>query len=1067
VLLSDVSVRRPVFAAVLSLLLVAFGLVAFERLPLREYPNIDPPVVSIDTIYPGASANVVETRVTKVIEDRIAGVEGIEFVESSSEDGRSRITVEFGIGRDVNEAANDIRDRVSGVLGALPDEADPPEIQKATADDDVIMWLNLTSDRMNTLELTDYARRYLVDRFSAIDGVARIRLGGGLDYAMRIWLDRVKLAAHQLTVADVEDALRAQNVELPAGSIESRERQFGLRVDRNYRTPEDFARLVIGRGEGGHLIRLGDVARIDKGAVEDRISFRGNGVAMVGIGTIKQSQANTLEVARAVKAEAERIAAGLPQGMEFRQSYDTSVFIERAIAEVYKTLAIAIALVILVIWLFLGSGRAMLVPAVTVPVSLVSTFIVLYALGFSINLLTLLALVLAIGIVVDDAIVVLENVHRRLDAGETPLVAAFRGTRQVAFAVIATTLVLLAVFVPISFLSGTLGRIFTEFALTMAAAVAFSSFVALSLSPMLASKLLRRTEKAGPVARRMAALEARMRAGYGRILSAALRRPALVLACFAAVLLAAGMLFRALPSEYAPREDRGAFFLMIRGPEGASYSYMESYVSEIERRLMPLVEAGEVTRLLVRTPLGFAGAIESFNAGIAILVLADWKDRRSGFELMEEVRERVADLPGVRTFPIMRSGFGRGRGKPVQFVLGGGSYEELADWRDTMLAQIEARDLGVTDVDSDYEETRPQLRVAIDRDRAGDLGVSVVTVGRTLETILGSRRVTTFIDAGEEYDVILEGERDRQRTPDSVENIYVRSERSGELIPLASLVSLEEAAASPTLNRYNRVRAITIDAGVAEGATLGQALAELRDLAREHLPQAVVIDYKGESREFQQAGGALGFVFILGIFVVFLVLAAQFESFVHPLVIMMTVPLAMAGGLLGLFLTGASLNVYTQIGLIVLVGLAAKNGILIVEFANQLRDQGRELRAALEEAAGIRLRPIVMTAITTAAGAIPLILASGAGAEARVQIGIVIFSGVLCAAFLTLFVVPVAYSILCRRTGSPGDVARRLEREIGLAERPVPRLVVPPAPGGDAPEAPKDREKPGSRARPA
>jgi len=1000
---------------VLSLLLVAFGVVAFERLPLREYPDIDPPVVSIDTVYPGAAAHVVETRITEVIEERIAGVEGIEFISSSSEDGRSRITVEFGIDRNVNEAANDIRDRVSGVLDDLPVEADPPDIQKASADDDVIMWLNLTSDRMSVLELTDYAERYLVDRFSAVDGVARIRVGGGLTYAMRIWLDRVALAAQRLTVADVEAALRAQNVELPAGSIESRERQFTLRVDRGYRTAEDFRHLVIGRGSDGHLVRLGDVARVEKGAVEDRVSFRGNGVPMVGIGTIKQSQANTLEVVRAVKAEAERIAPGLPDGMAFRQSYDTSVFIEGAISEVYKTLAIAIALVIAVIWLFLGSGRALLVPAVTVPVSLVASFLVLFAFGFSINLLTLLALVLAIGLLVDDAIVVLENVHRRLDNGETPLVAAFRGTRQVGFAVVATTLVLIAVFVPITFLEGDLGRLFTEFALTIAGAVAFSSLVALTLSPMLASKILRPTAREGAVAGFMARLEERMCDRYGRTLARVLRRPTLVIAGLVGVVAGAVALFQAVPSEYVPAEDRGAFFLLVEGPEGASYEYMDTYMAEIEDRLTPLVDRGEVQRLLIRTPLGFGGAIESFNDGIAILVLGDWGERRSAWDIIDDVRERVADLPGVRAFPIMRSGFGGGRGKPVQFVLGGGTYEDLAAWRDTLLAEIESRDLGLTDLDSDYEETK-----------------------------LGSRRVTTFIDDGEEYDVILEGEREAQRTPSDVDNIYVRSERTGELLPLDSLIRMEETAASPTLNRYNRVRAITLEAGLAEGTTLGQALASLRDLAREHLPEGVQIDYKGESRDFQSAGRSMAFVFLLGLAVVFLVLAAQFESFVHPLVIMGTVPLAMAGGLLGLYLTGGSLNVYTQIGLIMLVGLAAKNGILIVEFANQLRDEGRGFDDALQEAAKTRLRPILMTAITTAAGSIPLILSSGAGSETRVQIGTVVFSGVLVATALTLFVVPLAYSLLCRRTGSPGDVRRRLLREMEHLERPVARLVHPP-----------------------
>jgi len=1021
---------------------VAFGLVAFERLPLREYPDIDPPVVSVDTVYPGAAAHVVETRITEVIEERIAGVEGIELIESSSQDGRSRITVEFGIDRNVNEAANDIRDRVSGILDDLPEEADPPEIQKASADDDVIMWLNLVSDRMSVLELTDYAERYLVDRFSALDRVARVRVGGGLTYAMRIWLDRVALAAQRLTVADVEEALRSQNVELPAGSIESRERQFTLRLDRGYHTPEDFRKLVIRRGEDGHLVRLGDVARVEKGAVEDRVRFRGNGVPMVGIGTIKQSQANTLEVVRAVKAEAERIAPSLPEGMAFRQSYDSSVFIEGAIAEVYKTLGIAILLVIAVIWLFLGSARALLVPAVTVPVSLVSSFLVLYVLGFSINLLTLLALVLAIGLVVDDAIVVLENVHRRLDAGETPLVAAFRGTRQVGFAVVATTLVLIAVFVPITFLEGDLGRLFTEFALGIAGAVAFSSLVALSLSPMLASKVLRATAREGRIARFMAALEERMCDRYGRGLAAVLRHPLPVVLAFVGILVGAWALFRSVPAEYVPAEDRGAFFLIVEGPEGASYAYMDAYMAEIEERLLPLVERGEVERLLIRTPLGFGGAIESFNDGIAIVLLTDWAERRSAWDIIADVRERVADLPGVRTFPIMRSGLGGGRGKPVQFVLGGGTYEDLAAWRDVLLQEIERRDLGLTDLDTDYEQTKPQIRIALDRDRAGDLGVPVATVGRTLETLLGSRRVTTYMDDGEEYDVLLEGERDAQRTPESVENVYVRSQRTGELIPLASLVRMEETAVSPSLNRFNRLRAITLEAGLAPGTTLGEALDALRDLAREHLPEGVQIDYKGESRDFETAGRSMTFVFVLGLVVVFLVLAAQFESFVHPLVILGTVPLAMAGGLLGLALTGGSLNIYTQIGLIMLVGLAAKNGILIVEFANQLRDEGRPFDEALQEAAKTRLRPILMTAITTAAGAVPLLLSAGAGAETRVQIGTVVFSGVLAATLLTLFVVPVAYSLLCRRTGSPGDVRRRLRARDGA-----------PLPPGGAPRA--------------
>ena len=1048
--LSDLSVKRPVFASVISLLLIAFGLVAFDRLPLREYPDIDPPVVSIDTSYRGASAAVVETRITEVIEDRISGISGIKFISSISEDGRSRITIEFNIGRDVDAAANDIRDRVSGVLDDLPDEADPPEIEKVDSNDDVIMWLNLTSDRMTVLELTDYAERYLTDRFSALDGVARVRVGGGLSYAMRIWLDRTALAARGLTVNNVEQALRAENVELPAGSVESTERQFTVRVERNFNTPDNFRQLVLGQGRDGYLTRLGDVARVEKAAVENRTFFRGNGTPMVGIGIIKQSQVNTLAVAKAAREEAHRLNTSLPDGMQIKQSYDTSVFIQGAIDEVYKTLLIAAGLVVLVIFLFLGSVRATIVPAVTVPVSLIATFIVLYALGFTINLLTLLALVLAIGLVVDDAIVVLENIHRRMDEGETPLVAAFNGTRQVGFAVVATTLVLVAVFVPIAFLQGDVGRLFSEFALTMAAAVAFSSVVALSLSPMLASKILKpgydKVSGAGLAERTIDAV----RSGYGRALGASLARPSVTVAVFLLLVGGAGWLFTQIPREHAPKEDRGAFFLIVSGPEGATFTYMAEYMDAIEQRLMPLVENGEVTRLLIRAPRRF-GNLQIFNSGIAILVLADWSERRSGWEIIDDVRGRIADLPGVRAFPVMRQGFGGRIQKPVQFVIGGGTYEELAAWRDLLLDKINENNPGLVGIDYDYKETKPQVRVVIDRDRAGDLGVTVGNIGRTLETVLGSRRVTTYIDAGEEYDVIVEGERDDQRTPSNIENIYVRSERTGQLIPLSNLVTLQEFADSQSLNRYNRVRAITIEANLADGYSLGEALDYLEGLVRNNLPETTIIDYKGQSRDFKSAGGDIVFVFALGVLVVFLVLAAQFESWVHPLVIMLTVPLAMAGALLGLYVTGGSLNVYSQIGLIMLIGLAAKNGILIVEFANQLRDQGTAFREAILQASLTRFRPIVMTGITTAAGAVPLILAFGAGAETRFVIGTVVFSGVITATAFTLFVVPVAYALLARRTGSPGDVERRLNSEMAATvEKPKPVVEVEAA---DSPAA--------------
>ena len=1028
-LLSDVSVTRPVFASVLSLLLIAFGIVSFNRLPLRQYPDIDPPVVSVEVNYPGAAANVVETRITQVIEERISGIEGIEFIESTSSDGRSDITIQFSVGRDIEAATNDVRDRVAGVANNLPQEATPPEVSKVGANAETVMWLNLVSTRHDVSELTDYGTRYLADRFSILPGVARVRIGGGKQYAMRIWLDRTALAARGLTATDVEAALRSENVELPAGAIESADRQFTVRVDRAFETVEDFRSLVLARGDTGYLIRLGDVARVERGTVEDRTFFRGNGVPMVGIGITRQSTANTIEVARAAREEAARLNENLPDGMEIRQSYDSSIFVETAINEVYKTLFIAIGLVIATIFMFLGSMRAVIIPAVTVPVSITATFILLYVFGFSINLLTLLAIVLAIGLVVDDAIVVLENIHRRIhELGETPLVASYRGTREVGFAVIATTAVLISVFVPIAMLQGNIGRLFSEFALTMASAVFFSSFVALSLAPMLASKVLRPRGKRNVF---MVLVDTIFRIAssiYKFFLIIVIRLPLLALAAFIFVAGSAIWLLERIESEYTPLEDSGAFFLFVSGPEGATYAYMEEYMTEIETRILPMVETGEVSRLLVRTPGSF-GTTSTFNSGFAIVGLAPWGERRPISEIMGEVRQRLSDLPGVRAFPIQRRGFGGRTQKPLQFVIGGGSYEELAIWRDIILEAIEEDNPGLSDIDYDYRETRPQVRVQVDYNRAAEMGVTVSSIGRTLETMLASRRVTTYLDGGFEYDVIMSGERDMQRTPSSLENIFVRSDRTRQLVPLANFISFEEVASSTALNRYNRVRALTIEAELDAGLTMGEALDFMEGLVRTHLPEHAVIDYKGESLAYVSAGGSTFFVFVLGIVVVFLVLAAQFESWTHPFIIMLTVPLAMAGGLFGLYTMGYTLNIYSQIGLVMLVGLATKNGILIVEFANQLRAKGAEFDDALIEACIVRFRPILMTTITTAAGAVPLIISIGAGAETRAVIGTVVFGGVTVAAVLTLFIVPAAYSVLARRSGVPGSVIKQLESE--------------------------------------
>ncbi|MPY24702.1 efflux RND transporter permease subunit [Shewanella sp. YLB-07] len=1027
-MLTDLSVKRPVFASVISILLIAFGLVAFDKLPLREYPNIDPPVVSIQTNYRGASASVVESRITQLVEDRISGVEGIRHISSSSRDGRSTVTLEFDVDRDIEAAANDIRDRVSGLLNNLPEEAEPPEVQKANGGDEVIMWLNLVSDQMTTLQLTDYARRYLTDRLSVIDGVANIRIGGGKVYAMRIWIDRQALAARNLTVADIEKVLRSENVELPAGSVESKERHFTVRVERSFSTVEDFFNLVLSEGDDGYLIKLGDVARVEIGSEEERIMFRGNREAMIGLGVSKQSTANTLDVSRATNALVDELNPTLPAGMEIKRSYDSSVFIEASVKEVYQTLFIAMFLVIIVIYLFLGSVRAMLIPALTVPVSLMATFIVLYALGYTINLLTLLAMILAIGMVVDDAIVVLENIHRRIEEGDSPLKAAYLGSREVAFAVVATTLVLIAVFMPITFLEGDIGKLFKEFAVTMSAAVIFSSLVALTLSPMMCSKLLKPAGNDPWLVRKVDAGMSHVSDKYRQLLTKAMSHPVIVTSLIVVALGSSMVLFTLVPQEFAPREDRGSMFLIVNGPQGASFEYIESYMDEIETRLMPLVDSGDIKRLLIRAPRSF-GSSADFSNGMAIIVLEDWAVRRSAAEITTDIRGRLSDLAGIRAFPVMRQAFGRGVGKPVQFVLGGPSYEELARWRDIILEKAKENP-NLVGLDHDYQETKPQLRVIIDKDRAADLGVSISHIGRTLESMLGSRLVTTFMRDGKEYDVIIEGNRENQNTARDLENIYVRSDRSQALIPLSNLVSVEEFADASRLNRYNRMRAITLEANLAEGYSLGEALDYLNELSDTYLPAEAVISYKGQSLDYQNSGSSMYFVFALALGIVFLVLAAQFESFIHPMVIMLTVPLATLGALIGLYLTDQSLNIYSQIGIIMLVGLAAKNGILIVEFANQLRDRGLEFEQAIIQAASQRLRPILMTGITTAAGAIPLVLAQGAGAETRFVIGVVVLSGILVATLFTLLVIPVAYSLFARNSSSPEAVARALEIEL-------------------------------------
>ena len=1021
-ILSDLSVRRPVVAMVAATLLTIVGLVAFLGLSVREYPDTDPPVISVSTTYTGASAQVIENRITQPLEDRLAGIEGIEAIASRSMDGRSEISIEFRPGRDVDAAANDVRDRVASALGEIPDDSQPPEVRKVDADSQPVVFFLVRAPGWDPIKLGEFVDRVLVDRLSNVEGVAQINTPGLVRPAMRVWLDPGRLAAFRLTSRDVETALRAQNVELPAGRIEGQAQNVSLRVQRDFVTPADFSALVIGRAQDGYQVRLGDVARVEEGPENPYSGFRFNGEQAVGLGVIRQSGANTLEVVQAVKREVAAIEPTLPPGVEVATGSDSSLFIEQAIEGVWHTLAEAAVLVTLVIFLFLGSWRATFIPAITVPICLIGAFAVLWLAGYSINLLTLLAMVLAIGLVVDDAIVLLENVHHRIEQGEPPLLAAFAGARQVSFAVISTTLVVCAVFVPVMFLAGQTGLLFRELAVAMIATLALSGFLALSLTPMLCSKLLKPTGNSGFSARIEEVL-GRVNRLYARSLDTVMARWALFAAVPTVLVVGAGLIFTQLDSELVPPEDTGIVDTRLSAPEGTGYAQLGRYLKEAEAAVLPLVGDGPVRGIIGRYPSGNAAG-EDFNAANLNLFLRHWDEREeTSDDVVKEVNRRLAQIPSVRGNATVRSSLGRGRGQPINFVIAGTSYEKLAEARDRIMAAAREKP-GIVNLDADYVETKPQTLIDIDRQRAGDLGISIDDVSQALQSLMGSRRVSTYVRDGEEHRVIVQAEAAGRESEARLDDVYVRA-RGGDLVPLSNVVSLRETATARELGRFNKLRAITLQGSVAPGHTLGSALDFLEEQARgSH--DILAVGYRGESLAFKQTGGSIWVVFAITVFIIYLLLAAQFESFIHPAIIISAVPLAVSGGIFGMWLSGTTVNLYSQIGIVMLVGLSAKNGVLIIEFANQLRDEGLAVDKAIREAAVRRLRPIVMTSLATVAGAVPLAIASGAGAGARSAIGVVVVFGVSLATAVTLYVVPVLYLWLAPRTNSPQTINRRL-----------------------------------------
>lgn len=1000
--LSDLSIRRPVLATVASLVLVLLGLMCFERLPVREYPDIDASIVSITTVYKGASAEVMESQVTRPLEDSLSGIEGIKTMKSVSREEVSRISVEFTLARDPDSAAADVRDRVSRVRARLPEEIDEPVISKVEADAQPILWLAFFSDRHNALQITDIADRFVQDRLQTLPGVSSVIIGGERRYAMRIWLDRDRMAAYGVTVADVEAALSKRNLELPGGRIESLNRELTVFSETDLRTPEQFNALII-REANGYPIRLSDLGRAEIGAEDERNIVRVNGNPAVGMGVVKQATANTLEVARAIKEELPKLNESLPEGMELKISFDSSLFIEESIRAVYMTLLEALGLVLAITFLFLRSLRALLIPFVTIPVSLIGAFIFLYAFGFSVNILTLLALVLAIGLVVDDAIVMMENIYRRIEHGMPPLLAALEGSREIAFAVIAMTVTLAAVFTPLAFMTGNTGRLFSEFALAVSCAVLVSGFVALTLTPMMCSRLLRAPSARGDAA--AAASEGLVLRAFSAIVGRVIHYRRWVIVLMVLMAAATYRLFSGLNSELSPIEDRGNVIAVVSAPEGSSIDYTDRYAAEIEKFLAAIPEASSFF-MVVAPGLERPNPV---NSALAFLRLVPWEQRtRSQQQIAAELMPKFLGLPGVIAFPINPPSLGQNfRNPPVQFVIQGPTYVEL----ESMVGEFMERAAsvpGIVNVDSDLKLDKPQLSVLVNREKAADVGVDVDEIGRTLQTLLGGRQVTRFKREGEQYDVIVRLTDSERVTPRDVLSLYLRSTRGG-LVQLANVVQLQERASAKELNHFNRLRAATVSANLAPGYTLGQALARLHRIAGDLLPPSFKTDLDGQSREFQESSRTLYLTFVFALIFIYLVLSAQFESFLDPLIIMLSVPLAVLGALLALRLSGGTLNVYSQIGLVMLVGLITKNGILIVEFANQLRLAGYSPAAAALRASVLRLRPIVMTSLTMILGALPLALATNAGAESRQQIGWVVVGGMTIGTFLTIFVIPAVY----------------------------------------------------------
>ncbi len=1033
--LTDLSIRRPAFSWVLSLILVVFGAFVFWKLPVRELPSgLQPPVVQVQVEYASASAPIVDESVTQVLEDVIGGAEGIKNIDSKSENGKSTINIEFDTKIDLDDAANDIRERVARVVSRLPSESDPPRILKQSAGFSTTMWIALTSATWSDLELGDYAERYLVDKFSSIRNVGRIRTGGLRELSIRVWIDPIKLAANNITVQEVESALRDENVRLPAGTLEANNIDLTINIDKSYNDLDKLKQLPIKKGKD-NLVRLSDVAELEFGPVTSKVLFSAQSkkalnLKTVGIGIYARSGASTVELSKDIKKKIEEVNKNLPGDLNLEIAFNRATYISEAINEVYKTLLIAFILVVIIIYLFLGNLKAVIVPAIALPVSLVATFLGIYLFDLSINIFVLLSFILAIGIITDDSVIMTDAIYRRIENGETPLVAAYKGSKQITFAIVATTLILVAVFLPLIFIEGIAGTLFRETAIALSFAIVVSSFVALTLSPMLGSKFLDKQKKSNFLVRWFGKFFNGFSNFYSETLSFWLNKKKTIITFIIIMIVGSGALYNYTKKELLPMEDRGAYLVIGFTDEGSSFEYTKNRAIDVEQRLIPLLKSDDspYNRFLMIVP-GFG----SDNSFLIIALLDNWKNRDQNSQtVMRQAIGKIVTVPQALAFPISPQSIRvSSYNKPVQMVIYGNTYEELKDIQSKVIRNLR-KNRNLSRIESDYSTNKPEVKLEINKNKAKDLGISAQAIGQTLETLYGGKTVTKFNKLGKEYPIILQQYLEDRKDKESLSKIFVRSQKSGSLISLSNLVDFKEEGSASKLSRYNRQRAVTISANISENYTLTEAIKYLENTMAEVAPDKQ-ITWKGKSEELKETSNELYIIFALALLTAYLVMSATFNSFIHPFIIILTVPLAVFGGIVFILFLNSSINIFSQIALVILIGISTKNSILIVDYANQLRTTGKKIEVAVREACNLRFRPIIMTSLSTMIAMIPLVVGNigpGAGEGSRLAVGATILGGMIISTFFTLYVTPTMYLTLAKNTKRIDAVDIELKKQL-------------------------------------